>query len=222
MLNPEESFLSLQLVSPVTLTQTACVTVSPDEFFESERLEESDEVLMRLIALGDSEAFRRLVERHQQLVIGTVARMIGPADAEDVAQQVFLNVWKSAPRWRPEAKFTTWMMTITKRLVFNESRRRRRSRLIPQSTEDDADYPDASPGPDRRLLDGELHAAIESALAQLSEKERLAVVLQHHQGMPYEEIAVVLGVSLSSVKSLLFRARISLKDKLGVYLNQQA
>ncbi len=222
MLNPEESFLSLQLVSPVTLTQTACVTVSPDEFFESERLEESDEVLMRLIALGDSEAFRRLVERHQQLVIGTVARMIGPADAEAVAQQVFLNVWKSAPRWRPEAKFTTWMMTITKRLVFNESRRRRRSRLIPQSTEDDADYPDASPGPDRRLLDGELHAAIESALAQLSEKERLAVVLQHHQGMPYEEIAVVLGVSLSSVKSLLFRARISLKDKLGVYLNQQA
>jgi len=178
---------------------------------------------MAAIARGDHPAFRILVERHQKLVIGTVARMLGTAEAEDVAQQVFLNVWKSAPRWRPEAKVTTWMMTIAKRLVFNESRRQSRARLLPQSALPDQDemlhdHPDTSPGPDRRVLDQELHRAVEDAMAALGEKERLAVVLRRHEGMPYEEIAVVLGVSIPAVKSLLFRARATLKEKLGSYL----
>ena len=186
-----------------------------------EQTEHTDEFLMHLIAEGDDHAFRLLVERHQQLVIGTVVRMIGAADAEDVAQQVFLNVWKSAARWRPEAKFTTWLLTITKRLVFNESRRRGRTRLIPQSATEEAEpeYPDGSSGPDRQLLERELHQAIEGAMALLPEKERLAVVLRQHQGMPYEEIAVVLEMSLPAVKSLLFRARSSLKEKLQPYLS---
>lgn len=177
---------------------------------------------MLLIATGDSEAFRALVERHQQLVIGTVARMIGPTDAEDLAQQVFLNVWKSAPRWRPEAKFTTWLLTIAKRLVFNESRRRSRTRLLPQLVEEEnePEYPDATPGPDRQILEQELHRAIESAMTLLPEKERLALVLRQYQGMPYEEIAVVLGVSLAAVKSLLFRARNTMKERLAPYLEE--
>jgi RNA polymerase sigma-70 factor (ECF subfamily) len=193
------------------------VMVPPDES------EESDEMLMQLIGCGDAGAFRLLVERHQQLVIGTVARMIGMADAEDVAQQVFLNVWKSAPRWRPEAKFTTWLLTITKRLVFNESRRRGRARLIPQVQEEEGttDYPDHSPSPDEQLLAQELHRAIEAAMEALPERERLALVLRRYQEMPYEEIAVVLGVSLPAVKSLLFRARNTLKEKLAPYLGAE-
>jgi RNA polymerase sigma-70 factor (ECF subfamily) len=160
------------------------------------------------------------VERHQQLVIGMVARMIGMADAEDLAQQVFLNVWKSAPRWRPEAKFTTYLLTIAKRLVFNESRRRARTRLLPQSREEEAqpEYPDTAATPDRQLLECELHQAIELAMSELPEKERLAVVLRQHEGLPYEEIALVLKVSLPAVKSILFRARNALKEKLAPYL----
>ena len=177
---------------------------------------------MLLIGGGDAQSFRRLVERHQKLVVGTIARMIGPAEAEDLAQQVFLNVWKSATRWRPEAKVTTWLLTIAKRLVFNESRRRSRARLIPQSREEEAEteYPDATPGPDRQLLEHELHEAIKSAIAFLPEKERLALVLRQYQGMPYEEIALVLGVSLPAVKSLLFRARENLKVRLKSYLTE--
>ena len=177
---------------------------------------------MLRVASGDHAAFRELVERHQHLVVGTVARMIGAADAEDLAQQVFLNVWRSAPRWRPEAKVTTWMMTIARRLVFNESRRRGRMRIVPQSGEDQVmhEFPDASPGPDHRLLDHELHGAVESAMASLGEKERLAVVLRRHEGMPYEEIASVLGTSVPAVKSLLFRARNTLREKLSDYLKE--
>lgn len=183
--------------------------------------EETDEQLMMRIALGDTMAFRLLVERHQGLVIATVARMIGMSDAEDIAQQVFLNVWKSAQRWRPEARFTTWLLTIAKRLVFNESRRRGRARLIPQSRDPDEerpDYPDGAPGPDQQILERELHEAIEQALAFLPEKERLAVILRRYENMPYEEIATVLAMSLPAVKSLLFRARNTLREKLCPYL----
>ena len=177
---------------------------------------------MMCIALGDTVAFRLLVERHQGLVIATIARMIGMSDAEDLAQQVFLNVWKSAPRWRPEARFTTWLMTIAKRLVFNESRRRSRARLIPQSRDPDEkkpDHPDGTPGPDQQILEKELHEAIEQALAFLPEKERLAVILRRYENMPYEEIATVLAMSLPAVKSLLFRARNTLREKLSPYLD---
>lgn len=200
-------------------TLTKVTVISP----ESSTRDESDDELMCRVASGDADAFRQLVERHQGLVIGTVARMIGTADAEDLAQQVFLNVWKSAPRWRPEAKVTTWLLTIAKRLVFNESRRRGRTRLIPQSQQDEhevPELPDDMIGPDLQLLEGELHKAIEAALASLPEKERLAVVLRRYEEMSYEEIADVLSVSLPAVKSLLFRARNSLRDKLAPYLQR--
>jgi RNA polymerase sigma-70 factor, ECF subfamily len=188
---------------------------------QSENEDPDAEVMLR-VASGDHGAFRELVERHQHLVVGTVARMIGAADAEDVAQQVFLNVWRSAPRWRPEAKVTTWVMTIAKRLVFNESRRRGRTRIIPQSGEDQEmnEFPDASLGPDLRMMDHEFRRAVEDAMASLGEKERLAVVLRRHKVMPYGEIAKVLGTSIPAVKSLLFRARNTLREKLSLYLDR--
>ena len=82
---------------------------------------------MQLIRAGDTVAFEELVERHQRLVAGTVTRMLGSnSDVEDIAQQVFVRVWKSAKRYVPRAKFTTWLLKITRNLVFNELRRRSR------------------------------------------------------------------------------------------------
>src|SRR5438477_13079283 len=88
---------------------------------------DQDVVWMQRVAQGDTGAFERLIETHQARVVGTVAKMLGDdTDAEDIAQQVFIRVWKSAKRYQPTAKFTTWLFKITRNLVFNELRRRKR------------------------------------------------------------------------------------------------
>jgi len=185
---------------------------------------EEDVALMLRVKEGDMDAFEALVERHQHSVVGTVAKMLGgESEAEDIAQQVFVRVWKSAPRYEPTAKFTTWLMTITRNLVFNESRRRGRSRLVPLES-DDPDAPqtqhiDTSVGsPQEEMLGGELRSAVDSAIASLPEQQRLAIVLRRFEEMPYEEIAKILRTSVPAVKSILFRARNELRDRLKKYL----
>src|SRR6267154_1705715 len=95
--------------------------------------EDAEDVrLMQLVSGGDTKAFEELIERHQSLVAGTVARMLGSnSDVEDIAQQVFIRVWKSARRYVPRAKFTTWLLKITRNLVFNELRRSKRHAYVP-------------------------------------------------------------------------------------------
>jgi RNA polymerase sigma-70 factor (ECF subfamily) len=181
--------------------------------------------LMLATKAGDIAAFEELVSRHQHAVVGTVAKMLGNAsDAEDIAQQVFVRIWKSAKRYEPQAKFTTWLFTITRNLVFNESRRRSRKKEV-SSEEREENFHQTLVGerhaePDAAALQNELEAAVEAAIQSLPEKQRLAVVLRRYEDMPYEEIGVILELSLSAVKSLLFRARGQLKESLERYLNQ--
>ena len=179
--------------------------------------------LMQLTSAGDMVAFERLVERHQALVAGTVGRMLGDnSDVEDLAQQVFVRVWKSASRYQPRAKFTTWLLKITRNLVFNELRRRRRHSAIPlQSDPESAEMQlkdELATGPDEILLEHELQRAIESAIVELPESQRMAVVLRRYQELSYEEIADVLEQTVPAVKSLLFRARTQLRERLKGYL----
>ncbi len=179
--------------------------------------------LMGLVGKGDTRAFEELVILHQGAVIGTITKMLGDAtEAHDVAQQVFLRVWKSAPRYEAKAKFTTWLFTITRNLVFNESRRRSRRRLVSTDEREDeyqlhlADEGTRAPSED--LVQKELMQAIDDAIQSLPEKQRLAVILRRYEGLPYDEIAKVLKTSVSSVKSLLFRARAQLKVQLAKHL----
>src|SRR6266542_3687931 len=96
--------------------------------------------LMQLVGRGDTGAFEQLIEKHQALVAGTVARMLGSnSDVEDIAQQVFIRVWKSARRYVPRAKFTTWLLKITRNLVFNEMRRTKRRAQVPIQSEPEAE-----------------------------------------------------------------------------------
>src|SRR6266699_4209803 len=142
--------------------------------------EDAEDVrLMRLVSRGDTSAFEELIERHQALVAGTVARMLSSnSDVEDIAQQVFIRVWKSARRYVPRAKFTTWLLKITRNLVFNELRRSKRHAHVPLQTDPGAEeFPlkdEKNSPPDASLLENELQQAIDDAIAQLPESQRMA------------------------------------------------
>jgi RNA polymerase sigma-70 factor (ECF subfamily) len=186
--------------------------------------EDTEDVrLMQLVAAGDTSAFEQLIERHQALVAGTVARMLGSnSDVEDIAQQVFIRVWKSARRYIPRAKFTTWLLKITRNLVFNELRRSKRHAHVPLQSEPGAEEiplkDETNPAPDASLLETELQRAIEEAIIQLPESQRMAVVLRRYEQLSYEQIAEVLDLSVPAVKSVLFRARTELRTRLSKYL----
>lgn len=180
---------------------------------------------MRLVAGGDTNAFEQLIERHQTLVAGTVARMLGSnSDVEDIAQQVFIRVWKSAGRYVARAKFTTWLLKITRNLVFNEMRRAKRHPHLPVQVEPEADEiplkDEVTGSPDATLLQTELQAAIERAITLLPETQRMALVLRRYDELSYQEIGDVLDLSVPAVKSLLFRARTELRERLKDYLDR--
>jgi RNA polymerase sigma-70 factor (ECF subfamily) len=188
--------------------------------------EDAEDVsLMQLIGRGDTAAFEELVHRHQSLVLGTVSRMLGGnSDVEDIAQQVFLRVWKSAGRYVARAKFTTWLLKITRNLVFNELRRSKRRAHVPmQSDPEGEELPladEATSAPDAAALEKELQSAVDKAIAELPETQRMAVILRRYEELSYEEIGDVLELSVPAVKSVLFRARTELRQRLAHYLQE--
>jgi len=172
---------------------------------------------MARIREGDMEALRLLVETHQARIIGTISKMLGSdAESEDLAQQVFIRVWKSAPRYKPTAKFTTWLFRITRNLVFNELRRKRHFADQAEETPEPTERADKEP--DQVLLGEELQLAIQDAINRLPESQRMAIILRRYEEMPYEEIAKVMGTTIPAVKSILFRARAELRERLAKYL----
>ena len=187
---------------------------------------EEDLALMAKVARGDEDAFAKIVKKHQHAVLGTVAKMTNQSpDTEDIAQQVFIRLWKSAERYKPTAKFTTFLFTITKNLVFNATRKKSGKNEYSfgalegkwrQSIEDKR----SDSRPDKLIEQTELRQIIDEAISSLPEKQRLAVVLRRYEKMPYEEIAETLGISIPAVKSQLFRARTALRESLGRYLKE--
>jgi RNA polymerase sigma-70 factor (ECF subfamily) len=191
---------------------------------QDESSDGEDVGLMKLVGRGDMHAFEELIERHQALVAGTVARMLGSnSDVEDIAQQVFIRVWKSASRYVPRAKFTTWLLKITRNLVFNELRRTKRHAHVALQTEPNTDElplkDEAGAAPDASLLEKELQQAIEQAITNLPETQRLALILRRYDELSYEEIGEILDLTVPAVKSLLFRARTELRVRLSKYLS---
>lgn len=139
--------------------------------------------------------------------------MLGDAaEAEDVAQEVFLRVWKAAPQWRPGgALFSTWMHRVAMNLCTDRLRRRRET----PAEDAGATLADGAPSPASALQAGERRAAVEAALAALPERQRAAIVLAHFQELPAAEAAAILEVSVEALESLLARARRALKAALA-------
>jgi RNA polymerase sigma-70 factor (ECF subfamily) len=186
-----------------------------------------DAALMLRVKQGDRHAFEELVDKYKQPVINLVCRTLrDPTEAEDLAQHAFLQVYKSAYRYQTTAKFSTWLFTIARNLCLNEIRRRSRhpADSLDQHFGDDDDQP-ARQLPDYKafaasetVLHQELQQKIEAALADLPENQRTAIQLCRQDELSYDDIAEVLGCSLSATKSIIHRAREALRQRLKPYL----
>jgi RNA polymerase sigma-70 factor (ECF subfamily) len=186
-----------------------------------------DALLMLRVKRGDRAAFAELVGKYKQPLFNFVFRTLrDETETEDVAQNTFLQVWKSRARYERTAKFSTWLFTIARNLCLNEIRRR--SRHPADSLEEiHAEHEDQPSRqyedkkiflPTENALHGELARKIEEALAELPENQRTAILLCRQDELSYEEIAEVLDCSLSATKSLIHRGRETLKEKLKPYL----
>lgn len=190
-----------------------------------------DAALMLRVREGDQDAFAQLVEKYKQPVMNLVYRTLPDAtEAEDLAQHVFLQVYKSAHRYEVAAKFSTWLFTIARNLCLNEIRRRSRhpAESLDQTREGDEEHPVRQVedtrifSPPDALLQRELEQKIDQAVNNLPEKQRTALMLCRQEELSYEDIAKVLGCSVSATKSLIHRARETLKEQLKPYLKTGA
>ena len=182
-----------------------------------------DAAIMLRVAAGDESGFNYLVEKHHRAMIHFLFRMVhNQAIAEELAQEVFLRVYRSRQSYRAEAKFTTWLYRIATNLAVNYARDTRHERaahplyLDAPDPESGAtpDVADDEPTVEQHMMRDERMAAIRTHVMALPERQRMAVVMHKYQGMDYRQIAEVLKLSESATKSLLFRAYQTLRDKL--------
>jgi RNA polymerase sigma-70 factor (ECF subfamily) len=185
--------------------------------------ETGDATVMLRVAAGDEAGFNYLVGKYHRAMINFLYRMVhNQAVAEELAQEVFLRVYRSRESYRAEAKFTTWLYRIATNLAVNHARdtRHERSAQNVYLDEPDAesgttpDVADATPTVEQNLLRDERMAAIRAHVMALPERQRMAVLMHKYQGMDYRQIGDVLKLSESATKSLLFRAYQTLREKL--------
>jgi len=172
--------------------------------------------LMRRTAKGDAVAFRTLADLHLAKIMNYAHRLLqSRTDAEDVAQETFLRLWKDAGRYEPKARVTTWLHRIAHNLCIDRLRGRREE----PKAEMDEERTSQEPGGllDRKRVALEVGRALET----LPERQRAAITLVHYQGLTNIEAAAVLDVNVDALESLLARARRSLREKLGQIEGQE-
>ena len=183
----------------------------------------SDAAIMLRVAAGDESCFNYLVEKHHRAMIYFLNRMVhNQPVAEELAQEVFLRVYRSRESYRAEAKFTTWLYRIATNLAVNHARDTRHERnaqtvYLDQPDPETGTTPDVAddePSVEKRLVQDERMAAIRAQVMALPERQRMAVLMHKYQGLDYREIGDVLKLSESATKSLLFRAYQTLREKL--------
>jgi RNA polymerase sigma-70 factor (ECF subfamily) len=187
----------------------------------------TDADIMLRVKTGDESAFQYLVEKYRRPMVSFMYRMAhNAAAAEDLAQEVFLRVYRSREGYEPSAKFTTWLYRIATNLAVNharDTRNERPDRTVSLDEPDDdtgqtMDVPDASLTAEEAILRRERLAAIRQRVQALPERQRMAVVMHKYQHMDYRQIGEVLKLSESATKSLLFRAYETLRQQLKEFV----
>ncbi|PZQ18193.1 MAG: hypothetical protein DI565_04165 [Ancylobacter novellus] len=174
-----------------------------------------DDALMARVAAGDQRAFSRLVARHAPRAQALAHRFTGSAtEAEDIVQEAFWRVWRSAARWQPGgALFSTWLHRIVVNLCVDRARRQRIRNWLPFA--DAFDPPSDEPGPERSLADRDEVAKVRADILSLPERQRAALLLSADGERSNAEIATVLETSEKAVESMLVRARRTLRARLA-------
>lgn len=181
-----------------------------------------DDELIRLCKARDEDAFAALVERYKARIYGLAYRMIGhQQEAEDVAQEAFIHVYRAIDTFRLGDKFSSWVYRIATNLAIDHLRKRKHKEVsIDAPVGPDSDMylqlPDKAENPERIVIQAELKSTIEKAIMDLSPTYKAVVVLRHVNNLAYEDIASVLGIPLGTVKTRLFRAREILRRKVEV------
>ena len=203
--------------------------MSSDTSSQLPLIQDPDARLMLQVKEGDDGAFEELVERYQSRVLSVLYNALGQREeAEDLAQEVFLRIYRARHGYQPTAKVSTWVFTITHNLASNAARSRRKRRTValdvresgplgarPQEQLVRASTPTAS----GELRRGEAAELVRQAVAKLNERQRMAVLLNKFEDMSYAEIAHAMGMTPKAIKSLLSRARTNLREMLEPYLD---
>lgn len=195
-------------------------------------LQDPDVRLMILVRDDDAAAFEELMLRYQRRVITVLEHLVGRRDlAEDLAQDVFLRVYRARKTYKPGSRFSTWLFTIANNVASNARRSLARRREVQiTSSEGSTSMPNnalermvlESSGlmPTRQLDHTEMSEVVRLALESLNERQRMAVLLSKFEDMSYQDISETMGMSVQAIKSLLSRARANLKQALDPYLQE--
>jgi RNA polymerase sigma-70 factor, ECF subfamily len=199
------------------------------ESIQTQALRDPDVRLMLEVRDGSGTAFEQLVQRYQGRLLTVLEHLTGQREqAEDLAQEVFLRVYRSRATYFAGAKFSTWLFTIANNVAASALRSRGRRHEVKLEVHDTGPWKQGSlevmaqaasgQMPARQLDKAEMRDVVQAALGALNERQRLAVLLNKFEGMSYQEIAEVMELTPKAVKSLLSRARLNLRDILQPYL----
>ncbi len=171
----------------------------------------NDAELMARLAAGDTAALGELAQRHQDRVLSLSYRVLRDWDkAEDIAQEAFLRVYRSAKHYEPKALFTTWLYRIVVNLCLDEQRKSIRTAIPLEEI-----APQAAASQENAAEKKEVAELVKAAVDSLPERQRMAVILHRYDGLTHEQICEVTGWTASATESLLVRAYANLREKLG-------
>jgi len=177
----------------------------------------TDEELATRVRDGDREAFGELLHRHEDRVYNLARRIVGRSEtARDIAQDVFLAFWQDPHSYRPAARFTTWLYRVTSNRSISHLRSSAIKKLFTFSDYDPGEIAVADEeGADNRLIQSETALTLEREIARLPARQRAVIHLRYTEGLSVAEAATALGISVRSAESLLYRAKETLRDRLG-------
>jgi len=195
----------------------ACCQNEPGEGWKDVQL--TDEQLVNKFKEGNREAFEELVGRYEKRIYNLAYRFTGNhADAGDLAQEAFIRVYRALPKFRAESSFSTWIYKVAANVCRDELRKQRKRKSISlenmEVNQGEIAIADGAQSPEEVVERRDLQVRVQKYINQLSEEQRLILVLREMQNLSYEEIARVLECSLGTVKSRLSRARTALKNKM--------